>query len=190
MPEVAKLLLDAATRDRDRKMPQIPCEEVFGAADGRDRNVQGIIRNGCRNETSGKQEVGERIYAVRDLKQVAIGDECEAPGGRFGIARPSFAHDDRGCNRGVLLSMTLPPRARQALMYGDDVVARVASSEVAEHVVSTYTVAGAMKARYHDGAIISLGLATRSDWLHGAQQPRRAHRSAPLAAALLPSQPR
>ena len=99
MPQSAKLLLDAATCDRSRKMPQIPCEKIFGAADGRDRNVQGIIRNGGRDETSGKQEGGERIHGVRDLKEVAIGDECQALGGHLGITRAGFAHHDRGSNR-------------------------------------------------------------------------------------------
>lgn len=39
MPQSAQLLLDAATCDRSRKMSEIPCQKIFDAAYGRDRNV-------------------------------------------------------------------------------------------------------------------------------------------------------
>ena len=96
MPQSTKLVFDPAPGNRSRKVPQIPREKILDAAHGRDRNVQGVIRNGYRDETPGEQEGGEHLNVVRDLKEVAIRDEGETLGGHLGIARAGFAHHDRG----------------------------------------------------------------------------------------------
>ena len=56
-------------------MTQIPGEQVFGTANGRNRDVQGIIRNSVRDQASSKQERGEPLHGIRDLQEVAICDE-------------------------------------------------------------------------------------------------------------------
>lgn len=64
------LVLDPATGNRSRKMPQMPSEKILDAAHRCDRSVQGVIRNGYRNETPGEQESGEHIHGLRDLNEV------------------------------------------------------------------------------------------------------------------------
>ena len=62
-------MFDPAPGNRSRKVSQIPREKILDAAHGRDRNVQGVIRNGYRDETPGEQEGGEHLNVVRDLKE-------------------------------------------------------------------------------------------------------------------------
>jgi hypothetical protein len=143
------------TCDRSRKMPQIPCEKILGATDGRDRKVKGIIRNGSRDETSGKQHGAKRSHGVRDLQEIAISDERQALGGHLGITGAGFAHYDRGCHQAVLLAMTLPPRPGHALTRGDDTVACAAGGEIAEHRRLKIPSPGPWTARYHAVANIS-----------------------------------